>query len=83
MARPRPPLSDAQRAALLRFEALYEEWRVASASLLDAEQALLDAAMLADGGVPPEELAQRLMLLRAAERNAYTRALAAVPGTAD
>jgi hypothetical protein len=83
MARPRLPLSDVQRAALLRFEALYEEWRVASVNLLEAEQALIDAAMLADGGLPPEELAQQLMLLRAAERNAYTRALAAVPGLAD
>jgi hypothetical protein len=83
MARPRLPPSAAQRAALLRFEALYEDWRVASVKLLAAEQALLDAAMQAEGGVPPEELAQQLMVLRAEERNAYTRALAAVPGIAD
>lgn len=57
MSRPTDCPNETQRAALLRFEALYEEWRVADLRLLEAEQKLLAESFRRTGGeVPPEQI---------------------------
>ena len=77
MSRPAESPTETQRAALLRFEALYEEWRVADLRLLEAEQKLLaESFRCKDGQVPPA-LAEQVALLRAIAAEAHRRALEA------
>lgn len=74
----RPPRSSptqAQRASLLRFEELYEEWRVAWMNRVRSEQELVAASLAADD--VPSELAERAARLRAIEGDARRKALAA------
>ena len=75
MPRDASSLTRPQRAAMLRFERLYEDWRVASMKLLDAEQVVL-AEFLRAGRVPPE-MNVRIIRLRTLERDARREALAA------
>lgn len=77
MPRSSPTPTEAQRAALLRFEALYEEWRVADLRLLEAEQELLAASFKAKGGEVPQELAERVARLRAIAEEAQRMTFAA------
>jgi hypothetical protein len=77
MPRPADSLTEAQRAALRRFEALYEEWRVADLKLLEAEQKLLAESFRRKGGDVPAELADEVARLRALAHEAHRRALEA------
>jgi hypothetical protein len=77
MPRPADPPTEAQRAALLRFEALYEEWRVADLRLLEAEQKLLAESFRRKGGEVPAELADQVARLREVADEAHRRAVAA------
>ena len=77
MSRPAAVPTEAQRAALLRFEALYEEWRVADLRLVEAEQKLLAESFQRQGGAVPPELAEHVARLRAIAEEAQRRAIAA------
>lgn len=77
MPRPADSPTEAQRAALRRFEALYEEWRVADLRLLEAEQKLLAESFRRKGGEVPAELAEQVARLREIVDEAHRRALAA------
>lgn len=77
MSRPTDCPNETQRAALLRFEALYEEWRVADLRLLEAEQKLLAESFRRTGGEVPPELAEQVARLRLAAAEAHRRAIEA------
>ena len=77
MPRPTAVPTEAQRAALLRFEALYDEWRVADLRLLEAEQKLLSESLERQGGCVPPELAEEVARLRAIAEEAQRKAIAA------
>lgn len=77
MSRPTDCPNETQRAALLRFEALYEEWRVADLRLLEAEQKLLAESFRRKGGEVPPELAEQVARLRLAAAEAHRRAIEA------
>lgn len=65
----------AQRAALLRYEAAYEAWRVACVRALQAEERLWTGALQ---GAAPDGLAAEAARLRAEERRAYTQVMDAL-----
>ena len=71
--------SDAERAALLRFEALYEAWRVANERAMKAEQQLWLESL---GSITDERrraLAAEAVRLRGIAQEAYKVAIAARP----
>ena len=77
MPRPSECPTEMQRAALLRFEALYEEWRVADLRLLEAEQKLLAESFRSQDGQVPPALAEQVGRLRAIAAEAHRRAIEA------
>lgn len=77
MPRPTECPNETQRAAMLRFEALYEEWRVADLRLLEAEQKLLAESFRCKGGEVPPELAEQVARLRLIAADAHRRAIEA------
>ena len=77
MPRPTECPNETQRAAMLRFEALYEEWRVADLRLLEAEQKLLAESFRSKDGQVPPALAEQVARLRAIAADAHRRAIQA------
>lgn len=69
------PPTPAERAALLRYEAAYEAWRVACMRALEAEEKLWTGAL--QGG-PVEGMAAEAARLRAEERAAYAQVMDAL-----
>lgn len=57
-------ISDEERAALLRFEQVFEEWRVATEKALEALEALWSETMQPSGADRREELAREAERLR-------------------
>jgi hypothetical protein len=76
MPQPSVP-SPEQRAALLRFEALYEQWRVTTLNLLHAEQEALAESLRTRDGAVPAELAARVARLRAVAGDIHRQAATA------
>ena len=65
------PLTDQERSALLRFEALYEDWRVALEALSESERRLWTATLNAKDGHECERLGAETIRLRVIARDAY------------
>lgn len=73
MTRAALPSSAAQRKALLEFEALYEEWRIACERLSRVEsQVIAESLRHVDGRLPPA-WAEHLQQARTIERSARGR----------
>lgn len=72
----RPP-SDPERAALLRFERLFEQWRVATEKAHVVEDALWRETLRPTGIEQREQLARDAARLRRAAMEIYEQVLAA------
>lgn len=70
-------LTESDRAALLRYEALHEEWRAANERALEAERRLW-AHVLRTGGERPAAQAAEAARLRRASQEAYLRIIDAL-----
>ncbi|MFL6691373.1 MAG: hypothetical protein ACJ8GO_00280 [Ramlibacter sp.] len=65
------PLTDQERSTLLRFEAVYEQWRVAREALSASERRLWFESFHAPDGEERRTLGVETVRLRTATREAY------------
>jgi hypothetical protein len=68
-------ISDEERAALLRFEQLFEDWRVAAEHALEALEALWSETMQPSGADRRDELAREAQRLRDEAMALYAKVL--------
>jgi hypothetical protein len=68
-------ISDEERAALLRFEQLFEDWRVATEHALEALEALWSETMQPSGADRRDELAREAQRLRDEAMALYAKVL--------
>lgn len=75
------PLTQHRRAALLHFEAVYDDWRQATDAWLDAEVRLWTEALRGPSPVEVARLGADAARLRDAARAAYLRVMDALTRT--
>jgi hypothetical protein len=71
-----PAPDERERAALLRFEAAYEQWRLAEAALAESEVRLWNATLASTGLATRTRLAAETLALRNGARAARQAVLA-------
>jgi hypothetical protein len=71
-----PSPSDPERTALLRFEAAYEQWRVAEAALAESETRLWTETLRGGDGETCRRLGAKTLEFREAARAARQNVLA-------